>query len=158
MINRKALSAATEAVDLIMRSGKRVSSEEFALVVMQAAIPHLTTKNTVKVPAADSPEAAPWHDFWSLYPRKQGKGAAEVAFWRAADLVGTDVIIDGLRKYVHGSRLDPKYTPMAQRWLNERRWEDEPIVELKPGRIPVGDGNRDHWDAGSGFGMPRGDR
>ena len=62
--------------------------------------------------------------FWSAYPRKVGKGAAEKAFAKV------NVPLETLLKAIDAQKRtqqwqDTQYIPHASTWLNQRRWEDE---------------------------------
>jgi hypothetical protein len=62
-------------------------------------------------------------DFWKLYPRRIGKGAAEKAWQKAVKEVPADVILAGVQRYQWPS--DPQFTPHPATWLNQKRWLDE---------------------------------
>lgn len=69
--------------------------------------------------------------FWSLYPRKEGKGKAFDAFeWATNDMgVSLDAILDGVRKYkktAQWNESNGKFIPHPVTWLNQKRWEDSP--------------------------------
>lgn len=71
--------------------------------------------------------------FWSVYPRREGKQPALLAFVAAIRSgVAPNRIVAGAQRYAAVRQgQDPKMTKMAQGWLNERRWEDE-IAEPPP--------------------------
>lgn len=69
-------------------------------------------------------------NFWQKYPRKQGKGAAEKAFFK---LHPTQELFDrmmaGLARAMaceQWQRDNGQFIPNPATWLNQRRWEDEP--------------------------------
>lgn len=68
-------------------------------------------------------------EFWKIYPRKIGKGAARKAFAKAAQSIGdTEIIIKAAKEYKEicvSQSKDPKFIPHASTWLNQERWEDE---------------------------------
>lgn len=77
---------------------------------------------------------ADFDQFWSLYPRKIGKGAARKAWATALHTATPDTIIAGLKQYAPTrTGQDPKYTPHPATWLNQQRWEDEPETPHTPG-------------------------
>lgn len=85
------------------------------------------------VPANPSPESKidqEFSEFWTAYPRKQGKQAARKAFGKARKAASLRDIATGLNAHiaVWPEASDPraKYIPHASTWLNEGRWEDEP--------------------------------
>jgi len=82
-------------------------------------------------------------EFWSAWPedRRQGIGAARVAFRRAALGEGrmhegpTDVtaILAGVRRFASDPNLptgpEARFIPQAATWLNQERWEDGPLPD-----------------------------
>lgn len=85
-----------------------------------------------------TPEKHPsrFAEFWQLYPRKDGKAAAEKLFRsQAKSPAKAETIIGALRQHLPGLKArDPQYRPHARTWLSQRRWEDdaaqpEPIGE-----------------------------
>src|SRR5262249_37921929 len=100
-------------------------------------------------------------EFWEAYPPREGidpKKPAQEQFLHAVR-TGTDpqTIIDGAKKYAAVVKgINPKFVPMAHRWLRERRWEDRmeprrsyrcaclwrsalqlPTRRPRPGAVPV---------------------
>lgn len=64
--------------------------------------------------------------FWSAYPRKIGKAAAQKAFSRVK--VPVDVLIAAVERQKESdqwTRDAGRYIPNAATWLNQGRWEDE---------------------------------
>ena len=73
--------------------------------------------------------AAGFDRFWSAYPRHTDKERARKAFIKLApndELLQT--ILDAIAKQ-RASRQwsDPQYIPHPSTWLNQKRWEDEPV-------------------------------
>jgi hypothetical protein len=72
--------------------------------------------------------------FWSAYPKKIGKGAAQKAFEKAH--IGKDLIETVLKAIDQQKNTDQwkkdggQYIPNPATWLNQQRWEDE--VTVKP--------------------------
>jgi hypothetical protein len=64
--------------------------------------------------------------FWSIYPRKIGKGGA-IKAWRAAvKKIDPAVIIEGLELHLPDlAEKQKQYIPHPATWLNEERWADE---------------------------------
>lgn len=64
-------------------------------------------------------------EFWSIYPRRIGKGEARKA-WKNALKRGAkpDEIIAGAKRY-RESNPDPQFTKHPGPWLNADRWLDE---------------------------------
>jgi hypothetical protein len=63
--------------------------------------------------------------FWSVYPRKTGKGAAEKAWAKAVHVDDPETILKALRDYKFPD--DPQFIPLPSTWLNQKRWLDEPV-------------------------------
>jgi biotin operon repressor len=71
--------------------------------------------------------------FWQRYPRKIGKLAARAAFDKAIKLTDFDTIMNATVDFASSRKgQDESYTPHPATWLNQGRWEDEPIKEAKP--------------------------
>ena len=62
-------------------------------------------------------------EFWKLYPRRIGKGAAEKAWEKAVKEVPADVILAEVQRYHWPS--DPQFIPHPATWLSQKRWLDE---------------------------------
>jgi hypothetical protein len=93
--------------------------------------PDLANAKSVKTPFPESL----FEDFWSIYPRKVGKGEAKKAFRNALKRATAEEIIAGAKRYA-ASKPDPEYTKHPGPWLNADRWLDEP--ERKPGAVLTG--------------------
>jgi hypothetical protein len=63
--------------------------------------------------------------FWTVYPRKIGKGAARKAYRHALTRASHAEIFAGAKAFA-ASKPDPQFTPHASTWLNADRWLDEP--------------------------------
>ena len=71
--------------------------------------------------------------FWEQYPKKQNKIGSEKAFiaLKASDEL-FDEIMDGLARWKASEQWqNPKYIPVASKFIHERRWEDEDIPQAK---------------------------
>lgn len=82
---------------------------------------------TIGKPSVDGERFAA---FWSAYPKKVGKGAAEKA-WAKARINGEyDTVLAAIaaqRESVQWRRDGGQYIPNPATWINERRWEDEGV-------------------------------
>ena len=78
-------------------------------------------------------------EFWKLYPRKAGKGKAEESFVKYVTSKKIfDAVMAGLRKHIGCDdwvKDDGQYIPHPTTWLNQRRWEDEPVAARGQGSI-----------------------
>ena len=83
-------------------------------------------------------------EFWRVYPRKVGKGAARKAWIRAIKAAGEAEIIAALRRQVVGwEEKEARFIPHPKTWLNQERWTDEEEVQAEePELRPPGEA----WD------------
>ncbi len=80
---------------------------------------------TAKKKSQDEPDPR-FAEFWSVYPRREGKQHALKAYSKAITDVEPAVILNGARRYAaHRAGENPKYTKMPATWLNGGCWEDE---------------------------------
>lgn len=79
--------------------------------------------------------------FWSCYPRRVSKGAAEKAFLRqvAKMKIPVETVIAGLERSKQAwaaERRATEFLPHASTWLNSRAWEDDyaanGLAEVRP--------------------------
>jgi len=65
--------------------------------------------------------------FWSVYPRRVGKGTARKAFAKALRSVSYQTIIDAVLAQLPANlnRDDPQFIPHPATWLNGERWGDD---------------------------------
>ena len=72
-------------------------------------------------------------DFWKMYPRKDGKGRARIAWRSALTKARKEEILAGLNIYATLRRgQDPHYTALPASWLNAERWADETLKGTMP--------------------------
>lgn len=85
-----------------------------------------------KAPTVGKPTAvvysADFEAFWSIYPKKTGKGAAWEAWQkRKKPVPDIDAILPALRRAMNSSQWikdGGQFIPMPTTWINQRRWED----------------------------------
>jgi hypothetical protein len=65
--------------------------------------------------------------FWDAYPRKAAKGAARKAWEAAIKKADPQSILLAASKFAHDPNRDPQFTPHPATWLNQERWNDEPL-------------------------------
>lgn len=74
--------------------------------------------------------------FWRAYPKKKNKVAARRAWDDLAPdatlVVSILAAVDGQRRSEGWQREDGRFVPMPAKWLQERRWEDEPTAPAQP--------------------------
>jgi hypothetical protein len=98
--------------------------------------------------------------FWSVYPRRVGKGAARKSFEKALKIASADEIMSGLRRQLpYYSTREHQFIPHPSTWLNQERWSDDPQpVRSNTGRRTIADAARDlaSYDySRDAFGLPR---
>lgn len=100
-------------------------------------------KEAPSKPPASKPTVSRFDQFWEWYPRKVGKEAAKKAWDKARTKTDQQNILDGIERY----RLDPnlpakEFIPHPATWLNEGRWDDEPLPIRGQQQRPTGSQNR----------------
>lgn len=96
------------------------------------------TKNSREL--SKNPPISPnaFDEFWTAYPRKEGKGQARPAFNRAEKKVGAAVIIAATveyRQWCESEGKEKRFIPMPSTWLNGERWSDERVSTQEPDRM-----------------------
>jgi DNA replication protein DnaC len=80
----------------------------------------------------------PFSDFWSIYPRKIGKGGAEKAWKNALKRASAEEICLGAARYARAVQSwtgqERTYIKHPSTWLNQDCWQDE---EMPMSRAPV---------------------
>ena len=123
--NQSASDAVT-ARDVTVTAKKRVEEKK---EISAPSEPHPIADATGKRAAKQNPTKG-FADFWRIYPRKIGKGAAEKAWPKALASCGGDPepILMGIKLAVSLDRLDMRedgrFCPHASTWLNAKRWLD----------------------------------
>ena len=76
--------------------------------------------------------------FYEAYPRHTGRLAAEKAFRTALKRATADEILAGARRFAADPNLPPRgeqrFIPMPATWLNQGRWDDDPLPSRGGGR------------------------
>lgn len=111
-----------------------------------------TTTNPTSIkqtpPSPSKPERPQTADefearFWTLYPRKAGKGAARRAWKVALGKASADEILAALQRFAAKSAgADTKFIPHPASWLNGERWLD---ADLNPAPEPEAVSNGKTW-------------
>lgn len=95
------------------------------------------------IPRTPSPCDERFEQFWAVYPRKVGKGAARKAFAKikpSEELLKRMVVaVVAQTKSTAWTDEGGRYIPSPSRWLNEERWEDEINPTGKPPKGPMTD-------------------
>jgi hypothetical protein len=75
-----------------------------------------------------------FEEFWSIYPRKTGKGSAKTAYEKAikSGKVTEVSLIVAVGRYANDPNLpEPQFIPHASTWLNQERWSDGALPDRK---------------------------
>lgn len=78
--------------------------------------------------------------WWTIYPRKVGKAAAEKAYTKALRSTTADELAKGLANAVQVWRTtgtEPRFIPHPATWLNQGRWADEVPMPGMPDAAPA---------------------
>ena len=76
--------------------------------------------------------------FYALYPRKQGRRAAEKSWQRLSSLEQQDAF-EALPNHIEYWKLkqtEKDFIPHPATWINQGRWEDELDMEVKKNKKP----------------------
>jgi len=73
--------------------------------------------------------------FWTQYPKKKSKGAAEKAFKKLTEHDFSAVFAGLDRACKHWKDTDPKYIPHPATWLNAEGWLDEYDIKMQQSAI-----------------------
>lgn len=72
--------------------------------------------------------ATKFEEFWSSYPKQEGKESAKHPYWEAIKAgIDPDLITEKAKGYARlmaQEKREPKYIQHASRWLTERKWND----------------------------------
>jgi len=91
-------------------------------------IPDINTNNKPDIITPYNPprDERAFDEFWKLYPRRQGRRAAEKAFERAIKRSPANEILQGLIDQLPTfDEKEKKFVPHPSTWLNQDRWKDE---------------------------------
>lgn len=83
-------------------------------------------------------DSAPSFDvFWTIWPRKDAKKAAQAAWSKAIKRASAEQIIFAAANYAQSPhRPEKQYVPHAATWLNGDRWDD-PLPEARGPLSPI---------------------
>lgn len=92
-----------------------------------------------KTTTSSTPAASKEFDDWyTHYPRKVGKQAAAKAYTKARKTQSAAQLLVAVRRFATDPNLNPdhKYIPHPATWLNEGRWDDDPMPALNAPQAP----------------------
>jgi hypothetical protein len=79
-----------------------------------------------------------FNEFYTLYPRKQGRRAAEKSWQRLSSQEQQDAL-EALPNHIEYWKLkqtEKDFIPHPATWINQGRWEDELDMEVKKNKKP----------------------
>jgi hypothetical protein len=107
--------------------------------VLELSPPNGTEKKQRAPNSPSAVESVNFQQFYKLYPRHVGRGAALKAYRHAIQTTAHEEILDGLKRLLPSLlESDEQYRAHPATWLNARRWEDETPAARKP--------KHDEWD------------
>lgn len=111
-----------QARDGTSRNGVTERYERYRNAESESLSPSVESQS----PESESEGHGDFDEFWSLYPRKVGKGQARKAWSGALRKASAGEIILGVRRAAEAfCANDPRYIPHPATWLNGERWLDE---------------------------------
>ena len=102
------------------------------------AVPDNTPKRTKQSNNSQGLDYTPgFRSFWSLYPKRIGKGAAFLSWKRSGCESISEVVVKAVREQLpYLNREGGQYRPLPATWLNQKRWQDEPFNTKSEGTSP----------------------
>jgi hypothetical protein len=97
----------------------------------------VSSKNSSSTAARSTGEDVDFDRFWSVYPRKVGKGEARKVWARLRKQgIDPEELIAGAVRYRDDPKRKPDYTKHPGPWLNAERWTDQ--LEVSSNGAPTG--------------------
>ncbi|WP_374230873.1 helix-turn-helix domain-containing protein [Humibacter sp. RRB41] len=135
------------AVPWAQTSTDKVSGNGSDSPTAESLFPDTVSVHTSLIRIDVNPVTDAFDSFWSMYPRKVAKEGARSAFVKAAKRVGSEVILEGARRFAADPNLpEKKFIPHPMTWLNRGSWDDELLPERndRPG-VTGDDFGVDEW-------------
>lgn len=129
-------TTATHAVELPQPYGETTATKINLLdqsiinnsIIDSDTIPPLPPAGENEIPAINLQEKR-FEQFWAVYPRKVGKGAARKAWMKlkpTAELFNKIMsAVEAAKKSKQWQKENGQYVPSPSTWLNQSRWEDD---------------------------------
>jgi len=79
-------------------------------------------------------------EFWKVYPRKENRGKARIAYEKARKSTPQEVIVEGAVRYRDDPSREAAFTAHGASWLNGERWSDELLPSrdaVEVSKVPV---------------------
>lgn len=98
-------------------------------------VPTTPTRTKTKELSPDSRDSF-FEEFWQVYPRREGKLAAHKAFKAVPPMTDFLAVIEGARRFRDDPNREAEFTPHPATWLNQGRWDDDPLPARTNGHKP----------------------
>jgi len=123
-------------------NGTQSEREPYRATVPNPTVPNPTVQNSTTLSAKNAEDGEenakaiePFDEFWRLYPKKVGKGAARKAWNKAKpSALVHQKILEAIPRAMNTDqwrRENGRFIPNPATWLNEGRWDDEPPQDAK---------------------------
>jgi len=134
------LDKAMSCDPLTYRQGQEILQKLDKILAHIGAVPPMG-QIEVRRPAIVLPDKTSFDLFWSVYPRKIGKGAAELSWKKIKpDDILQARIVDAVKaqcKSEQWKRDGGQFIPHPATWLNGKRWEDVLDIAIAQDKPPV---------------------
>lgn len=122
---------------LLERLGERYGEPAAVAVSSSSKQYQKKSRTTPSAKIARDGTGEDFEQFWSLYPRKTGKGAARKAWEKVSQngLPAWPILEASLRAHLESTQWekdDGQYIPHPDTWLNQERWHDTPQRRWRP--------------------------
>jgi hypothetical protein len=98
-------------------------------------------QDTPQTPQGDNGHVERFNDFWKAYPKKIGKGEAQKAWGKykpSTELLAIMIAaISKAQRSLQWQKEGGQFIPNPATWLNQKRWEDEPLLSQSHPRTVV---------------------
>jgi hypothetical protein len=110
------------------------NGNQFSIEMEAESVTKKVTKSVTPIETVigtDNNTVTDFDDFWSVYPRKEGKTGSEKTWGKLGDKDRQLAIEDCQIRFTNQER---KFIPYGSTYLNQKRWVDESGVEQIPPR------------------------
>jgi hypothetical protein len=113
----------------VFMANKRANNANTVLTPANTDLTSVSVSKSVSVSSVSLDTDSFFSSFWSLYPKKTGKGAAEKSWAKipspAETLTKITTALAWQVKTEQWTKDNGQFIPMPATYLNQRRWEDE---------------------------------
>ena len=99
-----------------------------ALTILEPSLEPSTTSTDVGTPLIEVFATEEFNGFWDVYPRHTGgRREARKAWDKAINYADPRTIIGAAALFRDDPNRDDQFTPHPTTWLNQHRWDDDPL-------------------------------